>query len=107
MTDPSETSLVEKLTALESAYRGLTDATTFDERLADTRNYVVDQIARVILSDELETEIDDLTDRYSRGIAGQTVNELCCDVFGSDDWHCGWREHRQWLGDAIVAASLA
>lgn len=109
MTDPNELILIDKLAGLERAYHGLTLAlaAAFDERLADTRHYVADQIAKVILSDELEAEIDGITNSGTRGIAGQTVNEICCDVFGSDDWQCGWREHRQWLGDAIVAASLA
>lgn len=101
----SEISLVDRLTGLESAYRGLADAVAFDERLADTREYVTNQIAEIILSDELAAEIEGLPERMSRAPAGQTVNELCCDVFGSEDWSCDWTTHRQWLGDAIVAAS--
>jgi hypothetical protein len=107
MTTPSDISLVDRLTGLERAYHGLTDTITFDEQLANTRKYVADQIAEIILSDEIATEIQGIPDRVERAVAGQTINEICCEVFGSEDWNRGWEKHRQWLGDAIIAASQA
>ncbi len=107
MTNVTRLNLIEQLTGYESAYRGLADVVEFDLQLAQSRGYVINQIAELILSDELAAEIEAMSQGMPRALAGQTVNEICNEVFGSTNYNCSWTENRKWLGDAIiVAASL-
>lgn len=104
MDESNDYSPVDRLAGLGSAYHGLVEAVAFDERLADVREYLIDQIAKLILSEELAQEIKNLTGR-PKATASQTVNELCNDVFENPHWTCSWADNRQWLGDAIIVAS--
>ncbi len=90
MINTSETiTFVDKLLSLEKAYHGLTGVARFDKNMASCRDNVKLQLAELILSDELEAEINTIKDKsMEKALAGQTVNEICNDVFGSEDYKC-------------------